>query len=107
MVENLSSGLVRATTNLIRSPTSISYHCTDKLEEILQQHSRLLENQLLHNGVSNQPAPDQSLFSSPSHTPTHHVPHAEAVLFLQKPSVFPSTQSMTEKSSNGSVPTPA
>src|SRR5438046_675154 len=98
MVENLSSDLVRARP-VYPFPDQQSYSRIDRLEEILQQHSRLLENQLIQNGIpsQNQPPPtDQSLFSSQPHSSVPHVSRAETALFIQKPSIFPSTQSITE-----------
>jgi hypothetical protein len=86
-----------------------SHCCIDRHEEILQRHSRLLENQLVQNGISNQnqaSPTDQRLFSPVSHSSASHVPRAETALFLQKPSIFPSTQNMTEYSSGGSLAAP-
>ncbi|RDW81999.1 hypothetical protein BP6252_03111 [Coleophoma cylindrospora] len=68
----------------------------DRLEDILRQHSQILENSFSNSNLSNQsnsihsdhetPRSQNSVFRQEA--PRSHIPQAEAALFLQKPSNF-------------------
>lgn len=72
----------------------------DRLEDILRQHSHILETSFvnsnhsnsIHSGDHDTPQSTSSLFRQ---NEGRHIPHAETALFLQKPSNFPpSSQAM-------------
>lgn len=77
----------------------------DTLEEIIRNHSRILETSFPNHSshgtarsINSHPSDHDTPQSIPGYLPNEpqrgHVPHAETALFLQKPSTFNTTQAM-------------